>query len=145
MTQLQAALVSRVTPAMEQVAHDENLEPEAIRQAVAAGRAVIPLNPAHRGVTPVGVGRMFRTKVNANLGRSQMRSGCGTELDKLRVALAAGADFVMDLSVGPDLRNIPKTCSMHVRSRSVQFPSTDDRPAKAPRISPSSTLTCSSR
>lgn len=106
MTQLQAALAGRVTPAMEQVAHDENLEPEAIRQAVAAGRAVIPLNPAHRGVTPVGVGRMFRTKVNANLGRSQMRSGCGTELDKLRVALAAGADFIMDLSVGPDLRNI---------------------------------------
>ena len=106
MTQLQSALAGRVTPAMEQVAHDENLPAETVREAVASGRAVIPLNPAHRGATPVGVGRMFRTKVNANLGRSPTRSERGGELDKLRVALAAGADFVMDLSVGPDLRNI---------------------------------------
>ncbi len=106
MTQLQAALAGRVTPAMEQVARDENLPAETVREAVASGRAVIPLNPAHRGATPVGVGRMFRTKVNANLGRSPTRSACGGELDKLRVALAAGADFVMDLSVGPELAAI---------------------------------------
>ena len=106
MTQLQSALAGRVTPAMEQVAHDENLPAETVREAVASGRAVIPLNPAHRGATPVGVGRMFRTKVNANLGRSPTQSERGGELDKLAVALKAGADFVMDLSVGPDLRNI---------------------------------------
>ena len=106
MTQLQSALAGRVTPAMEQVAHDENLPAETVREAVASGRAVIPLNPAHRGATPVGVGRMFRTKVNANLGRSPTQSACGGERVKLRVALDAGADFVMDHSVGPDLRNI---------------------------------------
>ena len=106
MTQLQAARSGTITPAMERVAHDENLSAEAVRQAVAAGRAVIPLNPAHSGATPMGVGRMFRTKVNANLGRSPTQSEQGSEIRKLGVAIDAGADFVMDLSVGPDLAAI---------------------------------------
>jgi len=103
MTQLQAAQAGQITEAMRQVAHDENLPAERVREAVAAGHAVIPLNPAHRGARPIGVGRMFRTKVNANLGRSPTQSEQGGELAKLAVALQAGADFVMDLSVGPEL------------------------------------------
>ena len=42
------------------------------------------------------------TKINANLGRSMTHSGKGDELEKLKIALEAGADFVMDLSVGAD-------------------------------------------
>jgi len=106
MTQLQAAKQGRVTDAMRRVAQDEGVSPERVREAVAAGRAVIPLNPAHANARPVGVGLLFRTKVNANLGRSTTRSGKGDELEKLRIALDAGADFVMDLSVGDDLRAI---------------------------------------
>ncbi len=106
MTQLKAARNGEITDAMRQVAEDENVAPEKVREAVECGYAVIPLNPAHATARPVGVGRLFRTKVNANLGRSTTRSGKGDELDKLQVALAAGADFVMDLSVGPDLRSI---------------------------------------
>ncbi|MDD5708241.1 MAG: phosphomethylpyrimidine synthase ThiC, partial [Kiritimatiellae bacterium] len=106
MTQAQEALAGRITPAMEQVARDEGVPAEAVRAAVARGHAVIPLNPNHRGVRPVGVGRLFRTKVNANLGRSPTQSQRGEELRKLRVALDAGADFVMDLSVGPELAAI---------------------------------------
>ncbi len=108
MTQLEAARQGIVTPAMEQVARDERVSPEAVREAVAGGRAVIPLNPAHANVRPVGVGRLFKTKINANLGRSQLRSGKGDELEKLACALAAGAEFVMDLSVGSDLADIRK-------------------------------------
>jgi phosphomethylpyrimidine synthase len=55
---------------------------------------------------PAIAGRAFRTKVNANLGRSTERSAAGEELRKLAVALKAGADFVMDLSVGDDLAAI---------------------------------------
>jgi phosphomethylpyrimidine synthase len=105
-TQLQAAENGTVTDAMRRVAQDENVAPECVRAAVAGGRAVIPLNPAHANARPVGVGRMFTTKVNANLGRSTTRSGKGDELEKLQIALKAGADFVMDLSVGTDLRAI---------------------------------------
>ena len=99
MTQLEAARKGIVTEAMKVVAKDEGLDAEKVRAAVATGEAVIPLNPAHTNCQPVGVGRMFTTKINANLGRSVTHSGKGDELEKLQVALDAGADFVMDLSV----------------------------------------------
>ena len=102
MTQLQSARTGIVTEAMKIVAADEGIETERIRAAVASGEAVIPLNLHHLNARPIGVGRIFRTKINANLGRSVTHSGKGDELEKLAVALKAGADFVMDLSVGAD-------------------------------------------
>ena len=102
MTQLESARTGIVTEAMRIVAADENMDAEAVRAAVASGEAVIPLNVHHANARAVGVGRMFTTKINANLGRSVTHSGKGDELDKLSIALKAGADFVMDLSVGSD-------------------------------------------
>ena len=102
MTQLQSARMGIVTEAMKIVAADEGIEVERVRAAVASGEAVIPLNIHHTNARPIGVGRLFRTKINANLGRSVTHSGKGDELEKLAVALKAGADFVMDLSVGSD-------------------------------------------
>ena len=102
MTQLQSARMGIVTEAMKIVAADEGIEVERVRAAVASGEAVIPLNVHHINARAVGVGRLFRTKINANLGRSVTHSGKGDELEKLAVALKAGADFVMDLSVGSD-------------------------------------------
>ena len=102
MTQLEAARKGEITEAMKIVAEDEKVEVGAVRAAVASGEAVIPLNVHHANARPIGVGRMFTTKINANLGRSVTHSGKGDELEKLKVALEAGADFVMDLSVGSD-------------------------------------------
>jgi phosphomethylpyrimidine synthase len=102
MTQLMSARQGVVTEAMKTVAANEGIDVEAVRAAVASGEAVIPLNVHHKNARPVGVGRMFTTKINANLGRSVTHSGKGDELSKLAVALEAGADFVMDLSVGTD-------------------------------------------
>ena len=102
MTQLEAARKGEITAAMRIVADEEGVAAETVRAAVASGEAVIPLNIHHANARPVGVGRMFTTKINANLGRSVTHSGKGDELDKLKVALDAGADFVMDLSVGSD-------------------------------------------
>jgi len=106
MTQLQAAKAGIITDAMKQVANDEGVTPEQVRAGIARGHLVIPLNPAHKNVKAVGVGALFTTKINANLGRSTTHSGKGDELVKLAVALKAGADFVMDLSVGSDLFSI---------------------------------------
>jgi len=103
MTQLEAAKQGIITDAMRIVAADEGLAPEAVMAAVASGEAVIPLNIHHKNCHPVGVGRIFTTKINANLGRSVTHSGKGDELEKLAIALKAGADFVMDLSVGEDI------------------------------------------
>lgn len=102
MTQLQSARSGIVTEAMKVVAADEGVDIETVRKAVASGEAVIPLNIHHKNAHPVGVGRMFTTKINANLGRSATHSGKGDELEKLKIALDCKADFVMDLSVGSD-------------------------------------------
>ena len=83
---------------MRKVAVAEGVKATHVLVAVARGHAVIPLNPAHKGVRPVGVGRLFRTKVNANIGRSTERSAARGELRKLKVSLDAGADFVMRAS-----------------------------------------------
>lgn len=106
MTQLESARAGIVTEAMRFVAEKENVSLDALVASVAEGTAVIPLNIHHTNSIPVGVGRMFTTKINANLGRSVTRSGKGDELEKLDVALKAGADFVMDLSVGEDVKSI---------------------------------------
>jgi len=106
MTQSEYARKGIVTEAAKTVAADENLAIETVVKAVADGTMVIPLNNRHANCRAIGVGRMVTTKINANLGRSVTHSGKGDELEKLEIALAAGADFVMDLSVGEDVKSI---------------------------------------
>ena len=105
-TQLAEARRGQITPAMQAAAAVEGAPPESVRDHLAAGDAVLPANPAHRSLLPVVVGHAFRTKVNANLGRSSDSSSVAEESEKLHVALDAGADFIMDLSVGPDLADL---------------------------------------
>jgi len=103
MTQLEHAQAGKITPEMEVVAREERRPVEFIRDGVAQGRIVIPVNPAHVGVRPMGVGTGLRTKVNANLGTSTDRADADEELAKARLAVEAGADALMDLSTGGDL------------------------------------------
>ena len=104
-TQLEIARDGIVSDAMKSVARAENVDAELIRVEVAAGRLVIPANKLHlkTGLVPAGVGRALTTKVNANIGTSSVRSSVEAELEKMRVALDAGADAIMDLSTGGDL------------------------------------------
>jgi len=103
------ARAGRWTAAMRSAAAAEEVAVEQVRAALAAGTAVLPANPAHAALRPAVVGRAFRTKVNANLGRSTERSSLGEEQAKLQVALAAGADCIMDLSVGENLADLRQT------------------------------------
>ncbi|MDK2895121.1 MAG: phosphomethylpyrimidine synthase [Moorella sp. (in: firmicutes)] len=103
MTQIEAARVGQVTRAMEKVAAKEGIRVEDLMAAVAAGRVVIPANKNHRNLEPCGIGKGLRTKVNANLGTSTAYPDIEPELEKLREALDAGADAVMDLSTGGDI------------------------------------------
>ncbi|MDP2989568.1 MAG: phosphomethylpyrimidine synthase ThiC, partial [Kiritimatiellota bacterium] len=107
-TQLELARVGSVTPAMQAVAQAEQVAIEQVVAELAAGRAVLPANPAHTCLVPRIIGRLFRTKVNANIGRSAARSDDEAELAKLKTALAAGADCIMDLSVGTGLVSLRK-------------------------------------
>jgi phosphomethylpyrimidine synthase len=104
-TQLEIARSGRVSDAVKFVAKAEGVEPELVRDEIAAGRLVIPANKIHlkSNLKPAGIGRLLRTKVNANIGVSSVRSTVQEEIEKMRVALAAGADAIMDLSTGGDL------------------------------------------
>ncbi|MHB8104066.1 MAG: phosphomethylpyrimidine synthase ThiC [Dehalococcoidales bacterium] len=103
MTQLEMALKGDISPEMEKVAQIEGLDVEEIRRRIAKGTVVIPANVRHIGLAPCGVGEGLSTKVNANIGTSSDFGDVNTELAKLRVALDAGADTVMDLSTGGDI------------------------------------------
>jgi phosphomethylpyrimidine synthase len=107
-TQLQSARAGRITEQMRFIAQDEGVEAQALCAEMAAGRLVIPANKVHLkvGLQPVGIGRILRTKVNANIGTSSERCSLEAEIGKLETALAAGADAVMDLSTGGDLDKI---------------------------------------
>jgi len=105
-TQLTRARRGEITPEVESVARAENVEPEKIRNEVASGRLVVPVNRGRRLVQPIGIGKLLRCKVNANIGNSAVRSAEEGELEKLRMAVASGADTVMDLSTGPDITEI---------------------------------------
>ena len=105
-TQLDRARKGEESSAVLAAAAAERVEPSLVREAVAGGEAVLPANPAHVALAPLVVGRSFRTKVNANIGRSTRTSSRRDELHKLEIALDAGADFVMDLSVGPGLEEL---------------------------------------
>jgi phosphomethylpyrimidine synthase len=103
MTQLEMARKGTISPQMKIVAEQEKLDPEFIRSGIAEGNIVIPANINHKNFTPFGIGKGLRTKVNANLGTSSDYGTIQTELEKLRVAIEAGADTVMDLSTGGDI------------------------------------------
>mgnify|MGYP001336867658 CR=1 FL=1 len=74
--------------------------PEFVRNEVAKGRAIIPLNINHAESEPMIIGRKFKVKINANIGNSAITSSTNEEVDKLVWATRWGADTVMDLSTG---------------------------------------------
>ncbi|MGN0009673.1 MAG: phosphomethylpyrimidine synthase ThiC [Desulfovibrionaceae bacterium] len=85
------------------LAAEEGLSPESIVAALEAGTMVLLGNPNHPGLKPILVGQPARVKVNANLGTSPLSNCPTTEARKLKTALDAGADTVMDLSIAGDL------------------------------------------
>ena len=106
MTQLEMARKGQISELVRQAAAAENIDPEILRQKIAAGTAVICRNNKHTNGRPLAVGEGLRTKTNANIGSSQDDTSIDKELDKAKVAAAAGADALMDLSTGGPIDEI---------------------------------------
>lgn len=98
-----AALRGLLDQHLTALSQEEGLAPETITSAIEAGSMVLLGNPAHAGLAPIVVGQPSRIKVNANIGTSPLCNCLHTEKRKLAVALEAGADTVMDLSIAGDL------------------------------------------
>ena len=145
MTQLAFAKRGIITPEMEYVAIRENqkqkilgevdqereqrlcgnslgaqiprkITPEFVRDEIAKGRAILPANVNHLECEPMIIGRGFLVKVNANIGNSAVRSSVDEEVEKLIWAVRWGADTVMDLSTGKEIK---KTREMILRHSPV--------------------------
>ena len=142
-TQMHYARQGIITPEMEYIAIRENLKreevkdatlllqhkgqsfgasipaqitPEFVRDEVARGRAIIPVNINHPECEPMIIGRNFLIKVNANIGNSAVTSSIEEEVEKLVWSTKWGADTVMDLSTG---RNIHETREWIMRNSPV--------------------------
>ena len=92
------------------------ITPEFVREEVARGRAIIPLNINHPEIEPMIIGRNFLVKINANIGNSATTSSICEEVDKLTWAIRWGADNVMDLSTG---KHIHETREWIIRNSPV--------------------------
>jgi len=106
MTQTEKARKGVLTPALKKVAAAEGIAAETLAGRVARGLVVIPFNPKHSPALPAGIGQGLRTKVNVNIGTSRDFPLLADELRKVKISLAHGADTLMDLSTGGDLRKI---------------------------------------
>jgi phosphomethylpyrimidine synthase len=89
---------------IREIALQEGIDEQSIRASFDKGRTAI--FKASGSGKIVAIGESLRVKVNANIGTSPDLHDEDLELRKLEAAVKAGADTVMDLSTGGDLRSI---------------------------------------
>lgn len=104
MTQMKLARRGVVTSAMKRIARDEKVDAERVRNGVAKGRIVI----LEKMGKTCGIGAGLRTKINANVGTSTDFAKVDEEIKKVKAAVEAGTDTVMDLSTGGNLEYVLK-------------------------------------
>ena len=103
MNQIESAKKNITTEEMQFVAKKEDMEPEKIMHDIANGHTIILKNKVH-SIDPLAVGKDLSTKVNSNIGSSGDICSIDEELEKLFVSIGSGADAVMDLSTGGNIK-----------------------------------------
>jgi len=106
MTLMEAARRGIVTDTLQQAAEFEGVDAEWLRDRVAEGTVCVCHNTKRKNGRPLAVGKGLKTKVNANIGTSKDDTSIDNEMEKARVAVAAGADALMDLSTGGPIDEI---------------------------------------
>ncbi|OGL40069.1 MAG: phosphomethylpyrimidine synthase [Candidatus Schekmanbacteria bacterium RIFCSPHIGHO2_02_FULL_38_11] len=103
MTLLEKAKKGELTPEIESVAKKEGIHTDELFKKISEGKVIIPKNINRRPIIPCGIGEGLTTKVNANIGTSPEHADLNEELLKIKAAVSAGADSIMDLSTGGDI------------------------------------------
>ena len=103
MTQKSEAQKGNITPEMEYVAKKEQIDVNKLLRLIDNGKVVIPKN-VNGHSKPCGIGDKLRTKINANIGSSSKIDDIDLEISKAKLAKEYGADAIMDLSTGSDLK-----------------------------------------
>ncbi|NQT47049.1 MAG: phosphomethylpyrimidine synthase ThiC [Candidatus Omnitrophica bacterium] len=91
---------------LSKIAELEGASIAELAKTISEGKTVIPYNSTRRLSKPCGIGEGLRTKINANIGTSSDEPDFTKEIAKLDVAIEYGADAVMDLSTGPNIKKI---------------------------------------
>ena len=103
MTQKSEAIKGNVTQEMKDVAKQENIDVDKLARLIADGKVVIPKN-INGHAKACGIGEELSTKINANIGSSSKIDDLDLEINKAKLAVEYGADAIMDLSTGSDLK-----------------------------------------
>jgi len=93
---------------LEYIAKKEDIDIDRLKRNIASGLAVVLANKNHKNIKPIAVGKDLTVKVNANIGSSPADLDLKKELKKLKVAIEAGADTIMDLTVADNSVDVDK-------------------------------------
>jgi len=101
---------------LKKISQAEKIDLKNFKEKFEKGEVIILKNKRRKNVIPVGIGKGLKTKVNTNIGTSPEKNDLNFELKKLKVAVGAGTDTVMDLSTAGNLdlirRQIIKKCNI---------------------------------
>ena len=96
----------RVPSLVQKIADSEKIQIDVLIEGILERKIAITKNKKRKKVKPTGIGYPLTTKVNANVGTSTDKSDITFEVRKAILAEKAGADTIMDLSTGGDIRKI---------------------------------------
>ena len=104
-TRIEQLRAGRIPAEVREAARREGLSVPALCAGMCEGTIALVRNRL-RSIAPLVIGSGARIKVNANIGTSSARADTAEETAKMRAAVAAGADAIMDLSTAGNLRAI---------------------------------------
>ncbi len=105
MTILKDSLNGKVREEIIKLANLENIDIGKLMKRIIKGHAIIMTRP---NCDPIGIGSVFTTKINVNLGTSDSKVDINEELEKVKIAQKYGAHTISDLSMGGDIDFIRK-------------------------------------
>jgi phosphomethylpyrimidine synthase len=97
---------------LEKISFAEGVNVKKLKQLLGAGRVVIPRNAKRAEESDImlkAIGAGMSMKVNVNVGTSKDYVSVEEEVRKAKVAVEYGADAIMDLSTGGDLKETRRT------------------------------------
>jgi len=91
----------------DEIARKEGIRKDKLEKRIKRGSIVILKNSKrNEDVQPLAIGEGIRVKINANVGTSTEVVNVKEEIKKAKIAVEYGADTIMDLSIGGNLKEI---------------------------------------
>ena len=99
-TRILKAQVGNITEEMKKIAKKEGISSKLLKDLISQGRVVILKNAKKKELEPIAIGEGLKTKISAQIATHYSKESFEDALDKMRVAQLAGADCILDLSIG---------------------------------------------